>query len=418
MEEYVDETTNSFSFTEMVKFYSHKLSTLNRIKFPRILHEYSRKPFSLIKNPIKNKQNSFLKDFRKIFFKENNEGFSDVMESDFVTGLHVVPTKIKFEERDVVDQRIQLEFDPESTVHLMVSKMLNHYKIIDLANEYIEDVSLLIGGTVAQSVHGDMPRMYCYWKSGREVKQVHEVNRENYNVAVSDKYGMSSIIIDVSSDQSGFFLSIPKHTIVNQTTKTCMTPFSNDKLHFFEEGKGADDNDLVTIKIDTGCQFSSDFMHAGANNVQKLPSDKQKEFTNWLSDVSDKIQNRKGTIKSIFKDLSSKKVVDISITTRFFCKTFPKKIGVMKVKDNIYFPDPNVDEFEQLVQKIKEKVEKTTKSKKQKTKDLTPNTPPSSGRVLRDKSPKKQLQHLFYQQSPKHLKRVKRKNKTWKHQQR
>jgi hypothetical protein len=381
MDEYVDINSDCAPFDEIVDTFSSKISRINLSKFPRSLHDDSRMPFSLIMTGPKSQ---FLKQFRKLFFKKDKNEFSDFVEYDFLNEKLVVPTTIKFEGKNTNDYRIQLEFDSKSRMHQMVEKALNAQGIIDSEHEYIEDVSLLIGGTDNQSVHGDIPRTYCYWKDDSEkVRQVHEVNREKYNDAVSDKHGMSSIIIDLSSDQSGFFFAIPKQTIWNETKLTCMTPFSNNKLRFVGEEKGPDDTDLVIIKIYTGCQFSADFMHAGANNVQKLPDSERVAYREWLSTVSKKIYNQNVPLTNIFNALNNEKEIDVSKTTRFFCKTFPKKIVVMKMKENVYFPECNIGEFDLFVREIKEKIE--MKNKKPKAKDLTPITSPPSERILRSK---------------------------------
>ena len=381
MEEYVDQNPEGEPFNEIVTAFRSSFSSINLSKFPRSLHDDSRMPFSLIMTGPKS---PFLKEFRKLFFKKDKNELSDFVDYEFFKQKLVVPTTINFEGKKTNDYRIQLEFDSKSNMHRMVEKALHDQGIINSEHEYIEDVSLLIGGTDNQSVHGDIPRTYCYWKDdSKNVRQVHEVNREKYNDAVSDKHGMSSIIIDLSSDQSGFFFAIPKQTIWRQTKTTCMTPFSNNKLRFVGEEKGPDGTDLVIIKIITGCQFSADFMHAGANNAQKLPSSEQVAYREWLCTLSKKIFNQSVPLKEIFNDLNSEETFDVSKTTRFFCKTFPKKIVVMKMKENVYFPECNIGEFDGFVQEIKEKLE--MKNTKQKAKDSTPKTPPPSERILRSK---------------------------------
>jgi hypothetical protein len=246
MEEYVDKNSDCTPFDEIVTTFSSLISSANLSRFPRSLLEDSRSPFSLF---MIDSKSPFLKQFRKLFFKKDQNEFSEFVQHDFLVEKLVVPTTIKFEGKKTNDYRIQLEFDSKSSIHRVVENALNAQGIINSEHEYIEDVSLLIGGTDNQSVHGDIPRTYCYWKDdSKNVRQVHEVNREKYNDAVSDKHGMSSIIIDLSSDQSGFFFAIPKQTIWRQTKTTCMTPFSNNKLRFVGEEKGPDDNDLVIIQ--------------------------------------------------------------------------------------------------------------------------------------------------------------------------
>ena len=100
--------------------------------------------------------------------------------------------------------------------------MLHDYAIIDEQFEDIEDVSMLIGGTAIQSCHTDIAWIYTYWSDieqsseitknvkRNKYKEIHEVGRNEYNQAVDCQYGMSSIIIDLSVDNSGFALAIPK----------------------------------------------------------------------------------------------------------------------------------------------------------------------------------------------------------------
>ena len=96
-----------------------------------------------------------------------------------------------------------------------------------------------------------------------------------------------------------------------------------------------------TIKVHHGCCFVGDFVHAGANNVQKL---KNKRLCNSMLEKATKI------IKDPKKELQNQNLfnvlngfAELSKVTRLFVKNFNKVYSVPL--NTVSFPDSVVDEY-------------------------------------------------------------------------
>ena len=102
--------------------------------------------------------------------------------------------------------------------------------IVKKEHEIIDDVSLIIGGSKIQAMHGDHSRLFAYID---DKDLCHEINRDNYNKAVSSKYAPSSVLLDLSHDESGFYLAIPSFSYESHdATNTATIKFSDSTSPF------------------------------------------------------------------------------------------------------------------------------------------------------------------------------------------
>jgi hypothetical protein len=243
----------------------------NLEKFPRYLCDDSRDPFSEISAP-----DSILQDIRELFFEKDGDKLAKSLSKDFNSKQTIIPSYITLEEKvKIKDKRIQVEFKEESLTFKKVSELLSSAKLFNPEFEVIEDVSLLIGGTADQKIHCDIPRLFCFFNNGTNPENLvnlkdalgyfgHEINRKFYNDAVSSKYGHSSIIIDLSSEQLGFHLTIPKYLIEKICNDHCTIKYCKGIYKITKKQP-----QTVTICVLHGCQFVGDFFHTEANNITK-----------------------------------------------------------------------------------------------------------------------------------------------------
>lgn len=331
---------------------------------PRLLSLHSRLPFRLLD------QKTAATKIRNVFFMKN-DCFTEMVKQDF-NDLHIFPSQIEIEKIKTKDLRIQLEFDEKSCVYKEVKQLLHEYAIIDKEHEDVEELSLLIGGTDNQPCHNDIPRIltYCYDSISKKSFPSHEVNRKEYNEAVDNEFGMSSIIIDLSDDSSGYFLLIPDIFIekIDGEESSGKLLFSGEIVKIAKEISG-----FYVIVVPHASQFTGDFFHSGGNNVVKFSRSEKIKYMKWVSNIARHILHHDIFMPELYRKLDNHKI-KISRVTRLFCKTFPKSLQhkIAKSKLNVSFYDPVEHGFEKLIE------EKKKANHKEATKESTSNTRKSS----------------------------------------
>jgi hypothetical protein len=102
-------------------------------------------------------------------------------------------------------QHLQSLFEQEGIIH-------NKY-------EFINDIGLIIGGSEDQSLHHDIARNFSYWANSSKISEdgiyQHngwEVNRLDYNEAMSSPFAPSSILIGVGHEEN-VYLGIQRDQI-------------------------------------------------------------------------------------------------------------------------------------------------------------------------------------------------------------
>lgn len=312
---------------KIAKYVKDRMIHLNHTIFKRkVYKKKSRYPFNSIPNFLTN-------SIRELFFKSSGDihpYFIECMKNSVHT------TIIAFEGNNKCKNDLRIQ------VHLNESNFLNNVKeciynsgIVNRDLEIIDDVSLLIGGKINQPLHGDHNRLFTYFNEDIHHPIGHEVNREKYNKAVSSDHAQSSILIDVSNDQSGFYLTLPIDNVIYDKVKGQVIILDHkidDAVFKYERHSKT----TVTFLVKDGCQFVGDYIHAGANNLKKLNKCQNDLFDKWYSTLSN---NRKDGIcdQGIVNEFLEMHPW-ISTITRFFCKTIPISFKDDIPKESIYYP--------------------------------------------------------------------------------
>jgi hypothetical protein len=91
--------------------------------------------------------------------------------------------------------------------------------IISKDYEFLHEVGLIIGGTEDQSLHHDISRQFASWTKNDTKKEDEydrqagwEVNRLNYNEAMSSPFAPSSILLALGSADD-VFLGIQRNEV-------------------------------------------------------------------------------------------------------------------------------------------------------------------------------------------------------------
>jgi hypothetical protein len=149
------------------------------------------------------------KKLRDLFFDEYGR-FSQRTKDHWMKP-ELILTVIEFQ--DLIqetkgDRQLQVEFKQDKHMFEEIEKILVEYKIIDDEKEYMSDPLLLIGGICNQQCHMDIPCLHTsirdrYDRNFCEVG--YEVDREQYSNLVSSPYAPTSIMLDLSVCETGFF---------------------------------------------------------------------------------------------------------------------------------------------------------------------------------------------------------------------
>lgn len=320
--------------TEQLDHVIKSFRDFNESKYARSVFDYSTSPFETIKPELAS-------SLRDLFFNDKDElnfmvtqHFTDVEDKDY--GIH--PTHISFEKTKVIDQRIQISFNKGSMMEKTVQSKLIEHGLIDSTLEFVEDVSLIIGGTNIQDFHQDIPRANSYFKDGKKQIIGWELNRSKYNDVVSGKNAPCSILVDLSIDKSGIYLTLPSESVVKVDKDNVHVIFEKDNTVFegktIREGEGNNGRETCTIKVNSGCRFVGDFFHAGADNLQKLKS--RDDFTIFFEKYKSALGKNKKDLLNVLKSYS-----EISKITRMFLKIIPRNYSTYIPRESIYFSEHN-----------------------------------------------------------------------------
>ena len=141
-------------------------------------------------------------------------------------------------------------------MHKNVQSKLIEHGLIDAAKEDVEEVSLIIGGSNIQDFHTDIPRVSCYFLGDNKEEVIigWELNRENYNDVMSGENAETSILIDLSADKSGLFLTLPPDAVEENGKNLVSVKYERQNMQFEcqkkFEGKGkAAKAKAYTIKV-------------------------------------------------------------------------------------------------------------------------------------------------------------------------
>jgi hypothetical protein len=191
------------------------------------------------------------------------------------------------------DKRWQIPISENNSVWERIKTILEEYGLVESDHEVIDEITLLIAGTVFQTIHTDIGRQQTVWLKDRSPEsEVNykstvgwEANRLCYNAEVASKYGHSTLLIGMGLENPKIKLGIQNNQV--QWLSPCKT-----KCRVLN-GK---DNELidvdrtstycVVVECKVGCRFSGDLQHCGVSNV--------------VRDTED-YENRKILIKSIDK---------------------------------------------------------------------------------------------------------------------
>jgi hypothetical protein len=166
--------------------------------------------------------------------------------------------------------------------------LFNHKK------EYLEEISLLIGGLQIQHPHCDFQRAYAQVKFGNnKLHVIHEIGRKAYNEAMDSPFAPSSIIFNMSCNNNGCKITI----LASYCRKTDDPNYISIKFggnHVYKvisrtEKKSYDGSNklkLITIEVPHGIQFVGDFMHAGANITKYLKTEPLDSWHNFVKFIA------------------------------------------------------------------------------------------------------------------------------------
>ena len=238
---------------------------------------------------------------------------------------------------------------------------------------------------MVQHPHADHARLFNYYKiNENNVKENEsvgfELNRHLYNEMVNAFNPTSSIMIDLSNEDTGFYIALPSSYVeVQDDKKTLKTIFGspNDIYEIcgppiiYNSGFFNEKYKMYIIKVKKGCKFVGDFMHAGCKNINKLTQKNRINFSkefNLIADNLIKIDKIKESIEINPVDKKSndaildtiklleinviehlKKMNDIRPCARFFCKTAPISRKHSDVDGNIYPMSSDFCEYKNYV---------------------------------------------------------------------
>jgi hypothetical protein len=331
-----------------------KMEAINK-KCLRRFFDYSRP--SLRKISAKNESN-LMTELRSFFFQGNK--LQPLLKKDFTPQTSIL-AGIEFSETG--DVRIQVSFQKGSSIFEKVNELFLSQGLFDGNKEILDDISLIIGGTIMQHPHADHQRfMSCFLDPKKErkfkkhIENVNkgketqfdldvgfELNRKIYNDVVSGKYGYSSILIGLSDDGSGFPLAVPlcyassngiyatiKHGVKEETFRV-----HSKSTYTSKQNNG--EFEMITIHIPFGCQFAGDFVHAGANNMYMLKDMELHETLEKLTELN-KIAIKKTKKPKDYSNFFEKAntIEKLSKFSRFFCKTVPKNNPIKLQDFNVF----------------------------------------------------------------------------------
>lgn len=237
--------------------------------------------------------------------------------------------------------------------------------MVDFDKERIEDVSLIFGGTTLQHPHADHSRLYNYYVlTGTKDRHIgFEINRNKYNSLVNNEHAISSIMIDMSIDKSGFHLAIPSSYVEFQNDNTLKTVLGNEhesfniikKEEMFISKINHEEFKMNTILIEKGVQFIGDFHHAGTNNMFKFTENENKDFIEKHTELYHRInQHNEVKIDDDFTEFISYKIASMPYlhkNCRFFLKTKPIGEDESLTNLNVYTMNTDVCEYTNYVPK-------------------------------------------------------------------
>ena len=204
--------------------------------------------------------------------------------------------------------------------------------------EFAEEVSLIIGGSNIQDFHQDIPRANSYFKEGTKEVIGWELNRSKYNKVISGKNAPGSILVDLSKDKSGLYLTLPSSSVEKVDEDNVRVKFEKDNTIFegktIQEGKGKNGRETCTIKVNSGCRFVGDFFHAGADNLQKLQS--RDDFTTFFEKSRSALKNKKQLLNVL------KSYPELATISRMFLKIIPKNYSTYIPRESVYFSDNDI----------------------------------------------------------------------------
>jgi hypothetical protein len=270
---------------------------------------------------------------KSIFFDDKNH--LNISSTDFTSEMLEI-TNISFgiglpKHLRNNDQRMQFKFNNESDIYKNVIKLLIQHNVYDINHEKIADVSLLIGGTKDQDPHYDFSRMYCSFQDEHNKAEVnYEINRSDYNKAMSSQHCHSSIICGFGDER--FKISIPEvylNVHDDEGMVSVKYGLSNEKFDIHSKQTYISHNHngleipLVTIKVpNSGIQFVGDFIHCGADNISHFDRKEKSNIINFIMKTSPQIEKfKKSSTRTLFNHM--KKQTFLTKFTRMFCTVIP-----------------------------------------------------------------------------------------------
>lgn len=320
------------------KFIFDFLNEFNKKHFLRIFKEDSRS--SLCKISINN-PNSFESELFYIIFDSHRQ-LNNKLLDDFIDGK-VKCSRIYFDTNLPVnqkskDKRIQLLFNKRSKLYDEINDLMIKYKIIDEKNEFIDDLNIIIGGTTLQDPHYDFARLFTsFYNDSNQFEVGYEINRYLFNENMSSEFGHRSVIFGFNKK---FSLGVPQsHLMISKINKHMARirmgrnePFTIKKLcTFTSHNNNGLKIPMAILEIpSTGCSFVGDFPHSGANNIDNLSKNNQKDYTKLFNTILKTINKKITSIKdreNIYKALyyELKRCQYLPSITRLFYKTYPTR---------------------------------------------------------------------------------------------
>jgi len=150
-----------------------------------------------------------------------------------------------------------------------VERILKHQNVVQPLKERIHDMALLVGGTEDQSLHHDLCRQWTFWlpheKSDETPTLGWEASRYAYNMAMKGDDAPSSLLIGMGRENY-ILIGVQKDQVENlKGDKGKCRIKHGQPFETFDIVR--EDENLVVLKVPTGCIFTGDFQHAGVRNV-------------------------------------------------------------------------------------------------------------------------------------------------------
>jgi hypothetical protein len=255
---------NGYSFVQY-KFLCRQYNDVN-FTFPRFfIPTISRPRFSRLSGFDSEDNN--IQQLHDIFFTAAGTLNNRVQQNVLSSPKHNFITFTASDSRWQVPIKESVDID---SIWYQVQRLLERSSVIDSKHEKIDEISLIVGGTIQQVHHTDVGRQQSIWINTHPCtmqrrdkrRKGWEANRLYYNAEVGHRYSPSSILISLGSKGSVTRIGIQDNQIewISPCAQFCRILNGNDNELFKIIQRV---NNTVIVQCDTGCQFTADFQHCG-----------------------------------------------------------------------------------------------------------------------------------------------------------